>query len=78
MGINHKNRFGTIAVEKGFLTKEQLLEALNIQAKENIESDTHRLIGQILLDRGYMTEDQIDSVLESINLAMVFRMSAGR
>ena len=78
MGIHHKNRFGTIAVEKGFLTKEQLLEALSIQAKENIETDTHRLIGQILLDLGYMTEDQIDDVLESINLAMVYRMSAGR
>ena len=78
MGIHHKNRFGTIAVEKGFLTKEQLLEALCIQAKENIETGTHRLIGQILISLGYMTEDQIDDVLESINLAMVFRVTAGR
>ena len=78
MGIHRKDRFGTIAVEKGFLTTEQLLEALNIQAKENIETGGHRLIGQILLHLGYMTEDQIDEVLESINLAMVYRMSAGR
>ena len=78
MGIHRKDRFGTIAVEKGFLTTEQLLEALNIQAKENIETGNHRLIGQILLHLGYMTEDQIDEVLESINLAMVYRMSAGR
>ena len=65
-------------MKKGFITQEQLLESLNIQAKENIENGTHRLIGQILLDLGYMTEDQIDDVLESINLEMVYRMSAGR
>lgn len=78
MGRLHKDRFGTIAVEKGFLTKDQLSEALTIQANENIENGTHRLIGQILLALGYITEEQIDEVLESINLAMVYRMSAGR
>ncbi len=78
MGIHKKNRFGTIAVEKGFLTTEQLMEALSIQARENVETGNHRLIGQILVDLGYMTEDQIDDVLEIINLAMVYRVSAGR
>jgi hypothetical protein len=48
-----QKRFGFVAVEKGFITAGQLLDALQIQAKENIEQSEHRLIGQILLEKGY-------------------------
>jgi len=73
-----KNRFGTIAVDKGFIGSEQLVEALTIQAQENVEQGTHRLIGQILLDEGLLTESQIDEVLETMSNAIVYALAAGR
>jgi DNA-binding NtrC family response regulator len=61
-----EKRFGIIAVEKGFITTEQLFEALRIQVREDIERGEHRLIGRIFLDQGLMTFSQIDEVLESL------------
>lgn len=52
MVLNNTHRFGTIAIEKGFIKKDQLIEALGCQAKENVEQKEHRLVGQILLDLG--------------------------
>jgi hypothetical protein len=57
-------RFGVIAVEKGFINKEQLFEALRVQTEENLEQDTHRLIGVILHELGYITVKQIEEILE--------------
>ena len=56
-------RFGTIAVKKGFVTQEQLIQAFIIQVSENLEKGEHRLIGAILLDQGLMTIQQIDEVI---------------
>jgi hypothetical protein len=60
-------RFGAVAVEMGFITVEQLLEAMTLQIQEGIEGKKHRLIGQILLSLGYMTSSQIDDVMESLD-----------
>ena len=59
-------RFGTIAVEKGFITKEQLIEAINLQIEQDIEGMEHRLIGSLLYSLGFITLDQIDEVMEII------------
>ena len=64
-------RFGAIAVEKEFVTEEQLLEALQIQAKENLQEGKHRLLGQILLDKGHITNSQIEEVLAVINNQLI-------
>ena len=61
-----EKRFGLIAVEKGFVTKEQLIEALNIQVIEDIEQGKHRLVGRILLEQGILTIEQIDNVMEEM------------
>lgn len=61
-----EKRFGLIAVEKGFITKEQLIEALNIQVIEDIEQGKHRLVGRILLEQGILTIEQIDNVLDEM------------
>ena len=74
---NHK-RFGVIAVEKGFISDDQLLQALNLQAQENLKAGQHRLLGQILLDLGFMTEPQIEEVLEVINQQLLLMLAAGR
>ena len=57
-------RFGTIAVEKGFVTKDQLIEAMNLQIEQEIDGMERRLIGSLLYSLGYITLDQIDEVLE--------------
>jgi hypothetical protein len=59
-------RFGVVAVEKGFITSDQLMEALKIQVEDNLKSGEHRLIGMILLEMGLLTLDQIDEVLQEL------------
>ena len=59
-------RFGSIAVKKGFITSEQLIEAISIQVAENIKDKKHRIIGTILRDMGLLTIEQIDEVLKAI------------
>jgi hypothetical protein len=62
----HDKRFGVIAVEKGFITKEQLFEALKIQIEEDLQDKRHNLLGIILIRLGYLTEAQAEEVLEVI------------
>lgn len=61
-----EKRFGVLAVERGFITANQLIEAMRIQITEDIEKGRHRLIGRILLEEGFITLPQIDHVLESM------------
>ena len=59
----HDKRFGVIAVEKGFITKEQLFEAMKIQVEEDVSGKPHTLIGIILIKLGYLTKEEADHVL---------------
>ena len=43
-------RFGFMAVEMGFITLDQIIEAMKIQVREDLEKPKHRLVGQILVD----------------------------
>ncbi len=63
---HYEKQFGIIAIEKGFITPDNLIETLKIQVEEEIDYKTHRLIGEILLDRGYITPSQIQEVLDGI------------
>ena len=63
---HYEKQFGIIAIEKGFITAENLIETLKIQVEEELENKTHRLIGEILLDKGYITPTQIQDVLDGI------------
>lgn len=63
---HYEKQFGIIAIEKGFITSDELIEALKIQVKEDIEYETHRLIGEILLDQNFITAQQIQEVLNTI------------
>jgi len=67
MEINHlEKRFGVLAIEKGFITADQVIEALRIQVWEDIEKGGHRLIGRILLEKGQITLLQIEEVLKAL------------
>ena len=59
-------RFGVVAIEKEFINMGQLLEGLEIQIEEEIEQGVGRVIGAILVEKGYMNLSQVEEVLESI------------
>ena len=61
-----ESQFGTLAVEKGFITLDQLIDAIQMQLQENIESGNCRFIGSILFDHKLITIPQIDSVLSTL------------
>ena len=67
-GISRKycSRFGVISVNKGYVTADQLKAALIEQADDNIEGRPHRLIGRIFFEKSWMTDDQIDKVLNEL------------
>ena len=60
-------RFGMVAVQKGFIKKEDILRALDIQLGEDFSVGRHRLIGKILLDEGLITLSQVGEVIESLS-----------
>ena len=67
--IHHEKRFGLTAIEKGFITLDQLIEALKIQIKEDLDDlTTHRLLGEILTELGFMNTKQIDEVVEEVHV----------
>ena len=78
MENNQRKRFGTIAVEKGYITDKEVIEALEIQREEKLKKGKHRLLGQILVDRGCITEAQITEVLDYMDQQLVFMLSVGR
>ncbi len=59
-------RFGKIAVDMGFITAKQLKVSLVEQVEDDISNKSHRLIGQILLEKGWITDEQIDIVLNKL------------
>lgn len=61
-----KNRFAALSTKKGLITDEQIIDALKIQVKENIEEKRHRPIGEILMELGYMNKNQVDEILSLI------------
>ena len=56
--------FGEIALEKRFVSADQLYEALTLQARNRVEGVIEKQLGQLLLELGYMDEDQIREVLD--------------
>ena len=61
---HHEKRFGITAIDKGFITPDELVEALRVQVLEDIEYENHRLIGQILLAQEKITIEQTEEVLK--------------
>ena len=63
---HYEKQFGIIAIEKGFISSDDLIGALKIQVEEDIEYKTHRLIGEILMDNDLITASQIQEVLDTL------------
>jgi hypothetical protein len=78
MDNNQRKRFGTIAIEKGYITDKDVIEALEIQNQEKLEKKKHRLLGQILVNKGCITEEQVIEILDYMDQQMAFILSVGR
>ncbi len=59
-------RFGILSVGKGFVTIDQVIEAMTIQITEEVEKSKHRHIGAILIEMGLLTESQVIEVLKAM------------
>ena len=61
-------KFCRVAVDMGFITGKQMEEALDEQIANDPYSRLrpHRLIGDILLERGWMNSRQVETVLEKL------------
>ena len=59
--------FGEIAVDKGFITTEQLENALHIQAEEYKESRDVTILGDILVSQELIDEEQRDLIVMERN-----------
>jgi hypothetical protein len=59
-------RFGKITFDMGFITAEQLKEAMTEQVEDDLAGKPHRPIGKILLENGWMTEEQNDIVVKEL------------
>ena len=60
--------FGVIAVKKGFIKPDELINALRIQLMEYLDGKEPRRIGKILYDEGLMAIQNIDVVLQALDL----------
>jgi len=56
--------FGKIAVDMGYITPEQLTEALAEQAEDSLSNRPHRFIGYILSEHGWIDNEQLGIVLD--------------
>ncbi len=59
-------RFGMIAAEMEFISPEKVKEAIAEQVDDNLSNRPHRLLGRILLEKGWMTAQQIETVLNEL------------
>ena len=64
-GVNNRYKFfGEIALEKRFVSADQLYTALTLQARAKVDSGEEKLLGQIMIEEGYMDADQVRVVLD--------------
>ncbi|RLB32992.1 MAG: hypothetical protein DRH11_10065 [Deltaproteobacteria bacterium] len=66
MVTDFEKRFGVLAVERGYITRDQLLEAMKLQVEQGLDGMEHRLLGSLLFDMGYMSIGQVNEVIEAI------------
>lgn len=58
-------QFGTLAVQKGFITPRQLGEAVGLQMKVDLEKGMHKVLKEVLVDMGFMTPSRVEEVLHA-------------
>ncbi len=56
-------RFGQCAVEKGYVSADQLKSGLSEQIDDELAGEERRLLGRIFFDKGWMSSEQIETAL---------------
>lgn len=59
-------RFGVMAIFRGYATLNQIQQALAEQVMENVNGKAHRPLGTILREKGWITEEQEESILKDM------------
>ena len=62
------HRFGSIAVYRKYVTLAQVQQALIKQIEDNVKGGKHRLLGDILLENNWITDEQVESILSEIGV----------
>jgi hypothetical protein len=58
--------FGDVAVRKGYISPVQLFRCLQLQRDEDMAGLAHRLIGEIMVDQGYLSPWELEDVISSM------------
>jgi hypothetical protein len=61
--------FGTIAVYRNYVTFGQVQRALAEQMEDAVMRKPHRLLGNILLEKNWITEEQMKSILDEMGVS---------
>ena len=56
--IQQRSRLGTLLIHKGMITRQQLDEALTLQAQSGMR------LGEVLVNNGWLTERQLSKALK--------------
>lgn len=56
-------RFGTAVYLKGYVTLHELQQALSEQLEDDISGKAHRLLGEILKQKNWITKEQVTEIL---------------
>lgn len=59
-------RSGHIAVMLGFINVVQLKEAMSQQIDDDLNDRPHRFLGEILLDNGWISHDEMNIILDEL------------
>ena len=60
---HYEKRFGVIAIDKGFITVDDLAKGLTVQVNEDRKIMPHRLLGEVFFHMGLMADTQVEEVL---------------
>jgi hypothetical protein len=63
---HYEERFGFLAIEKGFITPDELSKAQAVRVQEEIENGIYRHLGEILFFHGIMSANQIEEVVNIV------------
>ena len=60
----YRRLFGEVAIEQGVVNETQIYEALTIQERLRNEGKQVPLLGQVLVELGHLTPEQLQHLIE--------------
>ncbi len=74
----YSSQFCQIAVDKGFVTETQLSVAIPEQVDDDLSNKPYRFIGRRLFEHGWITNEQISIVLDTLHNTRLYRASLSK